>query len=232
MGAAKNEIGNRYGRLIVVARAVGDGPRWWACECDCGGKKDVRGTLLRNGETASCGCLHRERSSAAAKATHTRHGQSSGDRRGGGYRCWEAMKDRCQNRASRSFPKWGGRGITVTDRWSTFEQFISDMGPRPSPKHTLDRIDNCGNYEPSNCRWALPVVQMRNRRNNLHLTAFGRTMLLVEWADETGINYFAMRERVRAGWSPERVVTEPSRRHASRRKMIANGEGYLTRKSA
>jgi hypothetical protein len=121
------------------------------------------------------------------------------------------MKERCTNTA---FKNYGGRGISVCQRWAdSFEVFISDMGPRPSPKHSIDRIDNDGNYEPGNCRWATNLEQARNRRTNRVITLDGESLCLVDWAKRTGVDHRTISERLRKGWDERRAVLTPARPH-------------------
>jgi len=118
------------------------------------------------------------------------------------------MKSRCNNPRHKHFQHYGGRGITVCPEWDGFEQFLADMGHRPSPKHSLDRIDNDGNYEPSNCRWALHQIQMSNKSTTVRLTYDGRTESLAEWGRLTNIPADTLRARLkRYGWSVEKTLT-------------------------
>lgn len=155
--------GQRFGRLVVVARTENrSGRTHWKCQCDCGNDAIVAAYRLTGPQrTQSCGCLTRE---ATAKRCTT-HGAAHRDRRAPEYGTWAAMKQRCQNPRSAKFPEYGARGITVCKRWSdSFEAFLADMGPKPSPRHTIDRIDNDLGYEPGNCRWATPTEQRLNQR--------------------------------------------------------------------
>ena len=172
-------VGKRFGRLLVLKDAARRrGILHVECLCDCGKHKTVANTLLKTGNTQSCGCL---RSTAMKK-----HGSPPG------YTSWKKMRARCQVPTDPSYQNYGGRGIRVCDRWSkSLENFLADMGPKPSSAHSLDRIDVNGNYEPTNCRWALPKGQANNRRpccvtaNELALLRY-REFLSYEYEDKYG----------------------------------------------
>lgn len=134
----------------------------------------------------------------------------------GEHHAWLGMKQRCYNENNPKYPLYGGRGIRVCDRWlDSFEAFYEDMGDRPSDSHSLDRIDNDGNYEPDNCRWATPKQQARNRSTNHDITYRGETKTLKEWAKELGMNRITLFTRLeRLGWDVEKAFTEPVRENA------------------
>jgi hypothetical protein len=128
------------------------------------------------------------------------------------YDTWHAMIRRCHNPAADNYGRYGGRGITVCQAWrDSFDAFLADLPPRPTPEHSLERIDNNGPYEPGNVRWATPREQARNRRDNHYLTARGRTLLIEEWAEVTGIPKSTLHNRIKAGWTDEQVVDTPPR---------------------
>ena len=126
------------------------------------------------------------------------------------HNIWRAIKARCHSVGSVSYAWYGGRGIRVCERWfDSFENFFADMGPRPSKAHSVDRIDNDGNYEPGNCRWATRKEQQRNKRNNRLITYNGETMCLEAWADRLGIGWATIHERLDRGWSVADALSRP-----------------------
>src|SRR5215210_7372804 len=153
--------GERFGRLIVIERVQNFKSRGakWLCKCDCGRTTEVLSSSLRHLKrgTKSCGCLIGVN---LVTMVYVKHGLRYTPE----YKVWNNMHTRCRNPKFRYFKDYGGRGITVCERWKRLENFYADMGPRPTPTHSIDRIDVNGNYEPSNCRWATPTQQVLNRR--------------------------------------------------------------------
>ena len=144
--------GERFGHLLVIERSFAKKRVSWLCRCDCGKTSVIGACPLRDGRTKSCGCCQ----------GNFIHGRSYSPE----FRSWWAMRQRCENSNLPRYYDWGGRGITVCDRWQKFENFFADMGEKPTPRHSIDRINNHGNYEPSNCRWATPKQQQRNSRRH------------------------------------------------------------------
>lgn len=198
MGEAKNLIGRKFGRLEVVGDAGIRGRKhMWFCLCECGAERRVQGGSLKSGETGSCGCLQRERSVSA----NTTHGMTDSPE----YRSWCSMLTRCTNRASPNYHNYGGRGITVCERWYNFKNFFSDMGHMPAGQ-TLERINNEGPYCPENCRWASMAEQRRNKRTNRWITHDGQTLCLADWERRQGLVRGRLGRRLMAGWSPVRAL--------------------------
>lgn len=208
MSNIKNEIGNRYGRLTVLRKAgvAKDRHVLWECHCACGGVTTTKGRYLRNGDTRSCGCLDRETSRVSGRQNRT-HGKA----RSSTYRSWRSMWARTTNPNAPDYERYGGRGIKVCERWKTFENFYLDMGDRPHD-HSLDRMDNDGDYTPNNCKWSSRTEQQRNRRGNVTVTLDGESMCLAEACEKRGMPYRLVSQRVSAGWSLEKALTQPPRK--------------------
>lgn len=166
-GPVKDDLaGRRFERLIVVARSASTSPRGisrWLCHCDCGEQRLVRRDHLLSGNTRSCGCLVLDSEREPRRWPQQKRTLHAC------YRVWQNMWNRCANPKSMDYRDYGGRGIAVCAAWAEFKRFAADIGPRPSPAHSLDRIDVDGDYEPGNCRWATPAEQSRNRRSKVAL---------------------------------------------------------------
>lgn len=199
-------IGDRFGRLTVMERSSRPSvsSMYFLCRCDCGTQKDVRKDSLYTKRIVSCGCYQRE----VLKQANTTHGQRA--QRTAEYDCWAHMLRRCHTPTTRGYHNYGGRGIAVCDRWrNSFENFFADMGRRPSPKHSLDRIDVNGNYEASNCRWADLKTQCNNRRNNVFLEFNGERLTVSQWAAKLGFGREVIRRRLQSKWPVEEILTVP-----------------------
>jgi hypothetical protein len=199
-----NILGLRSGKLLVIAfdhieyrMRTGQRKRisFWRCKCDCGNETAIEGSRLRKGKARACGCERGKDRAGLSKSP--------------AYSSWMAMTIRCQNPNYHSFKNYGGRGIKVCERWSEFENFLTDMGPRPKGT-SLDRINNDGNYEPGNCRWATKKTQDNNRRTCKPVTFKGRTLPVSEWAKELGLNHITLRTRLSRGWSIDDALTIPT----------------------
>ena len=170
-------IGRRFGRLVVLVECPARNVRGhilYACQCDCGVSKEVLGASLRSGGTTSCGCVHRD-----AVVKHGLDGTPT-------HKSWLSMRSRCSDKNSPNYFRYGGRGISVCQRWSEFSNFLDDMGARPKGM-SLDRLDTNGNYEPSNCRWADAKTQANNRRNNIRVRIGDRVVGIGEFTLASGL---------------------------------------------
>lgn len=193
--------GNRFGRLIAIKYAGKDSRKssMWNCLCDCGTSKIISSNKLIKGNTKSCGCLHKEVASGLL-ATHRKTRTAE-------YVAWVGIKGRCLNTENKNYSNYGGRGIGIDDRWAeSFENFLDDMGNKPTPSHSIDRIDNDGNYSLENCRWATKKVQARNRRITRTIEYNGESKSLAEWAEVTGIHRATIASRISAGWTTGRAL--------------------------
>lgn len=195
MGAKINVIGQRYGRLIVEADAGTrkPGETLVVVLCDCGTRKTTALRNIRTGKVTSCGCRK-----------HKMSGTST-------YGTWSCILSRCTNEKNSAYKDYGGRGITVCERWRTsFENFLEDMGVCPDGM-SIDREDNNLGYGPGNCRWASKKEQARNRRNNLILEYQGITASLAEHCERLGLTYSTVFSRLNRGWDAEKALSKPSR---------------------
>lgn len=200
-------VGLRFGRWLVVERGPCDdkGRDRWKCRCDCGTVSVVRGKDLRGGSTLSCGCYRKER----VVASHTKHQTPRKEL----YDTWSKMLRRCYNQRDSGYRDYGLRGIAVCPRWrdgdgerTGFDCFVSDMGPRPTNTHMLERVDNDGHYSPENCRWADRTEQMNNRRNNIRISHGGESHTLGQWARILGVGYSRLYSRWKKGYSAEYIL--------------------------
>lgn len=191
--------GQEFGRLTVVDAliVVKNGGKYCKMVCVCGNTKLFSISNLLHGKSKSCGCLAKEVTSARAKT----HGKSKTVE----YATWNRMWSRCTNPIVARYPLYGGRGISVCDRWKSFENFYKDMGPKPSPKHSLGRVDNNGNYEPSNCQWECASDQANNTSQNVFIEWKGQKKTLAQWSKEKEIPYSRIVQRYRSGMDAEKI---------------------------
>lgn len=204
--------GQAFGRLTVVERATNAGTKTrWLCRCECGTTKAVQTYLFTSGTTLSCGCLVREGTKGKRTRTMVDAPQSPT------YNTWRGIVQRCCNPKAHRFDHYGGRGITMCERWrESFAVFVADVGERPSKRHSLDRIDGTGNYEPGNVRWATWTVQMRNTSRNRLLTLGVETLPVAAWAERLGVAPSTLWNRSADGWSDERVLITPVGKYTRR----------------
>jgi hypothetical protein len=202
-----NLVGLKFNRWLVLGLAAplskGSATCYW-CQCDCGTQRAVRGNDLTQNRSKSCGCWNMEN----LQAMHRTHGMSTSPE----YRIWCAMIDRCYRPKAKEFERYGGRGISVCDKWRhNFSAFLADMGLRPHAKMQLDRRSNDGNYTPENCRW-VTVIQQQNNSNSNHKVAFnGQIHTIAEWSRILGLEYGTLCSRFCRHWSVERALTTPLR---------------------
>jgi hypothetical protein len=192
-----NDISGSKSGLLTAIKRVGtysNGEPLYECLCECGNTTVVYATRVRNGQVKSCGCMKGNR----------RHGKAYSSE----HRIWRAMKDRCYNNKNKEFHRYGGRGISVCDRWQDFKAFFADMGERPSTAHSIDRIDGEKGYCKENCRWATPTEQSRNRSSNRFIFFMGKVQCLSAWAKELGISDYTLRRKIKSSSSIEEAFSE------------------------
>lgn len=186
--ASHSHVGERYGKLVIIDEFRLNGQIYATCRCDCGNicKRNMNSLRVTN-YFHSCGCEIRWSGT---------HGMSKSKE----HKAWRHIKERCLNQNSKNYNIYGGRGISMCDRWKdSFENFYADMGACPSPKHSIDRINVNGDYCPENCRWATHTEQMRNRRNSVYIEYRGEKKTIPEWAELFGISSHTIAEAKRRG---------------------------------
>jgi len=198
--------GKKFDRLLVTRLAASSKFKRslrYLCICDCGNETIVDGRRLRSKHTRSCGCLAREKRISKTRSKHEMYYSDE-------YKTWTSIKIRCGWKKSKYY---GARGISVCDRWiKSFDAFYEDMGDKPSAKHTIDRIDVNGNYEPSNCKWATMKEQSVNRRNTKYITINGVKKCLMYWLTIYNVGEYLVRSRMRQGWDMnEELFTTPKK---------------------
>lgn len=209
MNKRRDLTGQRFGMLTAISEVSErkDGKVMWLCKCDCGKLHITPGTRLLNDKVHSCGCLRYKR----AAESLTKHGK----RHSRLYSIWTNMRNRCYLESSTEYKRYGARGIRVCDEWRDNFQTFYDwaMANGYQDNLTLDRIENNGNYEPSNCRWATSKEQGRNTRRTRYLTHNGKTQCIADWAEETGLSQSLIRQRIeKLQWSIEKTLTTPAKK--------------------
>lgn len=212
--------GKVFGRLTVLGLAFKRGKnRYWRCRCSCGNEANVPGRNLTTGKAKSCGCFQREKASAQGKKigdANRRHGMTHTRE----YETWHGMMLRCYDENQPAYPRYGGRGITVCERWHAFENFFADMGLRPGQGYSLDRFpDPNGPYEPNNCRWATNKQQCRNKTTNVRITHDGKTLCIAEWAELSGMTTTLLWSRLQKGWDFAKAISTPPLPRSERRRV-------------
>lgn len=198
MPAPIDIVGHRFGRLVALERQP---KSKWRCRCDCGGESSVVITSLRKGHTRSCGCLKVE--------VTVRRSRTHGKSRSRLYNIWCLMRSRCNRASGPDFLLYGGRGIRVCSEWCDFESFARWARSSGYRSHlSIDRIDNDGNYEPSNCRWATAKEQGRNNRMGRRITLNGHSACVSEHAERERVSYFSVARRTRDGVAPEQAIAD------------------------
>jgi hypothetical protein len=194
--------GQVYERWTVLEQAPDRFNRpQWLCQCACGTTRPVAATALINGYSKSCGCLRLDRKRKAC----TTHGQHSSSE----YSSYFNMRQRCENPKNKDYPVYGGCGIVVCPEWQTFERFLTDMGPKPTPQHTIERKDNSKGYSPDNCRWATRIEQLSNTRRNRYIEFEGQRYTISEWARRKGLRRHLLRWRLDHNWTIADALNTP-----------------------
>lgn len=197
MTARIDRTGMRYGAWLVVGMAeLRRGKRLWLCRCDCGREAKIPSGNLATGKSSGC--------QSCKSKTHNLSTMPE-------YEIWGGIKSRCHCKTATGYKNYGGRGIQVCERWrASFSAFLADVGPRPSPQHSLDRFpNNDGNYEPGNVRWATPSQQHNNKRTNVRLTFNGQERTLKQWEEHLGLGRGTLWGRLNAGWTLQAALTSP-----------------------
>lgn len=212
-----NLIGQRFGRLEVIApsnKRTAGRSMIWICKCDCGTIKEIAALSLRRGLVVSCGCYCKE----VNIKKNTIHGHEKGNKKSPTYVSWEKMMSRCYKESDPAYYRYGGKGISVVEKWHHFEGFLEDMGERPSKEYTIDRIDSKGNYEPGNCRWATYKEQGNNTSRNVKFVYNGEYRTIAELADIAGIKYDTMYCRLmKYKWSIDNAMRKSVTKRNSRK---------------
>lgn len=212
--------GRVFGKWTILQEvAVRERPVTWAsghrterarfllCRCQCGATLEVNRKNVLSGLSTNCGCVRRQKLSDKATHGEARPGRTTAE-----YKIWRGILARCYMPSASGFHRYGGRGIKVCDRWHDYANFLADMGRKPSPRHSVERENNDGDYEPDNCVWALPWVQALNKSNNHRITLDGVTLTITEWARLRGNTAQRIIARLNSGWPEADAIHTPSKR--------------------
>lgn len=219
MGKFINITGQRFGRLVAVRRLENSpqGRVRWLCRCDCGGITIVTTSDLNSGNSASCGCVIKQKMRDGLRTTHGQSGTAE-------HRTWKHMHGRCYTITDRKYSSYGGRGIYIVERWHSFENFLTDMGRKPGPGYSIERLDNDGPYSPENCIWADAKTQARNKSNSIKITYQNETKTLSEWALCLNLPYATLLGRILRGWSFEDTLSLPIKSSKKKKTAIYGAE--------
>ena len=201
--------GDKFGRLTAIkfVKRSKQGSQFWLFKCDCGNEKVILVNNVKRKLVKSCGCYKKEKL--------TKHGMVETRT----YKSWEAMKTRCLDKNAPNYKNYGGRGITVCDKWMKFENFYTDMGKRPEEK-SLDRIENNKGYYKKNCKWSTQKEQNNNKRNNILITFNGKTQNMKQWAEELNISYETLINRAKKGWDTETIFFKRKYKHFDNNELL------------
>jgi hypothetical protein len=209
MAKYQDLIGKKFGMLLVIERLENSksNKTVYRCLCDCGKTKDVLSINLKEEQTISCGCIRKSKNPNYKKVARSLNYIKE-------YRAWKGIRARCYNNKNKKYLSYGGRGIIVCDRWiDSYKNFLQDMGICPDESKSIERIDNNGNYEPSNCRWATIDEQANNRRTNVFITYNNETLTLAQWGKKIGVSGSTIAHRLKIGWSIEKTLTTEKLRY-------------------
>ncbi len=201
--------GKKFGTYTVIKfvdkNPDGNPASRFLCRCECGVEKVLTASHINSGITQSCGCL----TNGIISEKNSTHGDTRGGERTKEYRAWKAIKDRCYLKSTKAYHNYGGRGISMCHRWlESYESFLSDMGRAPLSTNSVERKDNEGNYEPSNCYWSTPPIQARNRRTNIFATHNGKTQCALDWSRELKVPFWTVLRRIKKGRTIAQIKAE------------------------
>lgn len=197
-------VNKTFGRLRVISESPIKRYKrfFWLCLCQCGNEKIMDGNALRTGRAKSCGCIVAE----GIKQRSVIHGRT----RTPEYRVWQHIKGRCNTPTDAAYHNYGGRGIKVCNRWNnSFQDFLEDMGLRPSLKHSIERVNNSKGYSPENCKWATRKEQANNTRNTRRIEYNNQSMSVAQWAEKLNVNPFTLYRRLYSGWTDLEIILTP-----------------------